>query len=81
MPSFGRWVGLGLLLASPMAAHASKPTPTQPPPTAPVAPPSAALLEFLGDWNREERELLNMDSQTDRQAQTASPTPGGRNAP
>lgn len=81
MPSFGRWVGIGVLLASPMAAGASTPTPPQPPPTAPVAPPSVALLEFLGDWNREERELLNMDTQTEKQAQPASPTPGDRNAP
>jgi len=81
MPRFGRWFGIGMLLASPMAACATTPMPAQPPLTAPVAPPSAALLEFLGDWNLEERELLNMDTQTEKQAQPAALTPGGRNAP
>lgn len=79
MPSFGRWVWLGVLLASPMACAAT-PTPPQQPPTAPTQP-SAALLEFIGDWNREERELLTMDEQTKRQTDSASQTPGAPRAP
>ena len=80
MPSFGRWAWIGLLLASPLACAAT-PVPSPQPPAV-TAPPSAALLEFIGDWNVEERELLTMDDKTEqRQPTPASSTPGGRSAP
>lgn len=79
MPSFGRWAGIGALAVSPLAYAAIDPVPEQ---TTAQATPSAALLEFIADWNREERELLTMDDKTEsRQKEPAPQAPGARNAP
>lgn len=81
MPSWCRWLWIGVAVASPWACAATQPPPSQPP--AAPAPPSAALLEFLAEWDREERELLTMDEQqTKRKLDSASQTtPGDRRAP
>ena len=79
MPSFGRWAGIGVLVASPLACAGSPALPEQP---ATPALPSSALLEFIADWNHEERELLTMDDKTEsRHTEPAPQAPGGRNAP
>lgn len=62
MPNLQIWCGLLFLVASPVALANQK----QPPaPTAVKAPeqPSAALLEFIGDWNEDERQLIGMETQ------------------
>lgn len=56
---FRRWSLLLFVLVSPMgwtaeAAPASKPLPKPP------VQPSAAFLEFIGEWTDSERELLMM---------------------
>lgn len=79
MPSLGRWAGIGVLAVSPLAFAGTDAAPEQ---TTAQATPSADLLEFIADWNREERELLTMDDKTDsRQTEPAPQAPGGRSAP
>ena len=60
MPSLRLWCGWCLLIASPLGFAATEPKPT---PVAVKAPerPSASLLEFIGDWNEDERLLIGME--------------------
>lgn len=67
------------MAVSPFAYAATDAVPEQ---TTAQATPNAALLEFIADWNREERELLTMDDKTEStQSEPAPQAPGGRSAP
>ncbi len=65
MPSLRIWFGLLLMCLSPLGfateAKRSAPNPVK----APVQP-SAALLEFIGDWNEDERQLIGMEIKTEK---------------
>lgn len=71
---------MAIAVASPMAC-ASNP----PPKPLVVAPlqPNLALLEFVGEWSPEERELLTMEKKAQsRLTPSVPPTaPEGRDAP
>lgn len=62
MPNLRSWFGVFLICASPFGLAAEKKLATA---TAVKAPeqPSAALLEFIGDWDTDERQLIGMDIQ------------------
>jgi hypothetical protein len=80
MPSSRGWFWLVAVVASPLACAAPQPQPQQQP-TTPIQP-SAALLEFLGDWSPEERALLNMNKQADKTPDSPAPEARGeRRAP
>lgn len=53
---------IALTLALMLAACATA-APTPAPPAKAPAQPNTALLEFIGNWTEDERELLNMDEQ------------------
>ncbi len=63
MPKLRIWLGLVVLSVSPFGVSA------QQQPAAPDAQikapeqPSAALLEFIGDWHEDERQLIGMETQ------------------
>ncbi len=65
MPSLRIWFGLLLMCLSPLGfateAKQSAPNPVKAP-----EQPSAALLEFIGDWNEDERQLIGMEIKTDK---------------
>ena len=65
MPNQRLWWGVLLLSASPLGFAAQEPLTT---PNAVKAPeqPSAALLEFIGDWNENERQLIGMETQVEK---------------
>ncbi len=60
MPKLWPWCGMVFLLASP-ALLAAQGQPPAPSPVKAPEQPSAALLEFIGDWNEDERQLIGMD--------------------
>ena len=64
MPNLRIWCGLVLLSASPMGFAAQQPKPAPIPVMAPDQP-SAALLEFIGDWEEDERQLIGMETKVD----------------
>lgn len=72
---------LTVLASSRLAA--AEPAPmskaTNPPAVAPALP-NAALLEFVADWTEQERELLNMDEQTEQSKQAQEATAKNRRA-
>lgn len=79
MPRLRLWCGWFLLTASPFGFAATEPKPA---PVAVKAPeqPSAALLEFIGDWNEEERLLIGMEhkvevSRTEQQSKEVRRAP------
>ena len=63
MPNLRIWCGLVFLSASPCGFAVQN---TQPTPTPVKAPehPSAALLEFIGDWKEDEQQLIGMETKT-----------------
>lgn len=62
MPKLQRWCAVLLFCASPLGLAAEKKPAI---PTAVKAPeqPSVALLEFIGDWETDERQLIGMEIQ------------------
>ena len=64
MPSLRIWFGLMLMCLSPLGfateAKQSAPNPVKAPEL-----PSAALLEFIGDWNEDERQLIGMETKNE----------------
>lgn len=63
MPSLRIWFGLLVLcLASPfaLAGQTQKPAPDR---VKAPEQPSAALLDFIGDWTEDERQLIGMEKQ------------------
>ena len=78
MPKPWQFACLFVVTASPLACAAPAPAPT--PPVAQTAPalPNAALLEFVGDWTEQERELLNMDEKTEQSKQAQAATAKNR---
>jgi Spy/CpxP family protein refolding chaperone len=61
MPSLRLWCGMLFLCAAPLGYAAQKPAPAPKPVKAPEQP-SAALLEFIGDWDEDERRLIGMET-------------------
>jgi len=72
MPRVLIWCGLILLSASP-AGFAAAPNPPAPKPAQAPEQPSAALLEFVGDWNEDERQLIGMEDKVEQSAVTQQP--------
>ena len=72
MPNLRIRCGLLLLCFSPLGLAAPAPSPA---PTAVKAPeqPSAALLEFIGDWNDDERQLIGMETKAENTNVTQKP--------
>ncbi len=73
MPNLRIWCGLLLLCFNPFGFAAPEQTPA---PNAVKAPeqPSAALLEFIGDWNNDERQLIGMETQAENPTRKQQPT-------
>lgn len=65
MPSLRICFGLLLCCVSLAGLAAQNVQPKPNPVQAPVQP-SAALLEFIGDWNEDERQLIGMDKKADK---------------
>lgn len=61
MPNLRIWCGLVVLSASPYGFAAQNTQPTPIPVKAPEQP-SAALLEFIGDWKEDEQQLIGMET-------------------
>jgi len=72
MPNLRIWCGLLLALLSPLGFAASESSPASNPVKAPEQP-SAALLEFIGDWNDDERQLIGMDTQAETPTRKQNP--------
>jgi len=72
MPSLRIWCGLLLLSASPLGFAAKTESPAPDLAKAPEQP-SAALLEFIGDWSEDERLLIGMEKQADTSTRKPSP--------
>lgn len=72
MPRLRIWCGLLLLSVSPLGFTAQEREPAPKPILAPDQP-SAALLEFIGDWNEDERQLIGMEEKADKSARTQQP--------
>ena len=72
MPRLRIWCGLFLLSASPLG-FAAQPTQATPNPIQAPEQPSAALLEFIGDWNEDERQLIGMEDKVEKSAPTQQP--------
>lgn len=73
MPRLRIWCGFLLLCVSPAgytAQQSEKPAPT--PVSAPELP-SAALLEFIGDWNEDERQLIGMENKVENPSRSKKP--------
>ncbi len=72
MPKLPAWCGLVLLCVSPFGFAAAE---TAPAPSTVKAPeqPSAALLEFIGDWNDDERQLIGMETKADKPTHKQNP--------
>lgn len=62
MPSLRIWFGALLCCVGPLG-FAAQAEPTAPNPVKAPEQPSAALLEFIGDWNEDERQLIGMEKQ------------------
>lgn len=73
MPRLRIWCGLLLLSASPLG-HARQPAENPAPiPVSAPEQPSAALLEFIGDWNEDERQLIGMEIKVENSARSKKP--------
>lgn len=62
MPNLRSWFGVLLLCASPLGL-AAEGKPAKPAAVKAPEQPSASLLEFIGDWETDERQLIGMDIQ------------------
>lgn len=72
MPRQRIWWGLLALCAGPLGLLAQAQPPAADPVKAP-AQPSAALLEFIGDWNETERQLIGMEIQVKKSTPQQNP--------
>ena len=72
MPSLRICFGLMLLCLSPLGFAAQNQLTEANPVKAPEQP-SAALLEFIGDWNEDERQLIGMDTKNEKSASQQNP--------
>jgi len=62
MPSLRIWFGLLAFCVSPVGFAAQAQSAAPDAPIKAPEQPSAALLEFIGDWQEEERELIGMET-------------------
>ncbi|MES2683280.1 MAG: hypothetical protein V4650_07130 [Pseudomonadota bacterium] len=72
MPSLRICFGLMLMCLSPLGFAAQNASSDANPVKAPEQP-SAALLEFIGDWNEDERQLIGMDTKNQKSAPLQDP--------
>ena len=72
MPSLRIWFGLLLMCLSPLG-FATEAKQAAPNPVKAPEQPSAALLEFIGDWNEDERQLIGMQIKTEKPSQKQNP--------
>lgn len=72
MPNLRIWFGAVVLCASPLGFAAQKQPPAPIPVKAPEQP-SAALLEFIGDWEADERRLIGMETKAEKMDRQQKP--------
>ena len=72
MPSLRICFGLMLMCLSPLGLAAQNAS-SEPNPVKAPEQPSAALLEFIGDWNEDERQLIGMDTKNEKSAPQQNP--------
>jgi hypothetical protein len=72
MPKVRVWTLAILVVFSPLGC-ATAPPPKPAPLPRPPAQPSAAFLEFIGDWTDAERELMTMNEKPEKSAPTKKP--------
>ena len=73
MPRLRVWCGLMLLCASPLGRAHQPAQNAVPVPVSAPEQPSAALLEFIGDWNEDERQLIGMENKVEITARSKKP--------
>lgn len=64
MPNLRPWLGLMFLCVSSTGLAAE--TQTKPVPVKAPEQPSALLLEFVGDWETDERQLIGMETKVEK---------------